>query len=81
MTDNQHPERMLQWFEYKHLLYDLREVSGSICKLAHDMEACLQPGPERTAGLRKLLEAKDCFVRQKVLDLKSPRIPDDEDGS
>jgi hypothetical protein len=26
----------------------------------------LPPGPELTAGLRKLLEAKDCFVRAKL---------------
>ncbi|AOT27284.1 hypothetical protein KNT58_gp70 [Mycobacterium phage Fortunato] len=28
----------------------------------------LQDGPELAAGLRKLLEAKDCFVRQALLD-------------
>ncbi|AKF14334.1 hypothetical protein SEA_VINCENZO_72 [Mycobacterium phage Vincenzo] len=28
----------------------------------------LGDGPELTAGLRKLLEAKDCFVRQALLD-------------
>lgn len=27
-------------------------------------------GPELTAGLRKLLEAKDCFVRQALIDRK-----------
>lgn len=27
-------------------------------------------GPELTAGLRKLLEAKDCFVRQALVDSK-----------
>jgi hypothetical protein len=26
----------------------------------------LPDGPELTAGLRKLLEAKDCFVRQAL---------------
>lgn len=28
----------------------------------------LSDGPELTAGLRKLLEAKDCFVRQAIKD-------------
>ena len=28
----------------------------------------LQVGPELAAGLRMLLEAKDCFVRQALLD-------------
>ena len=27
------------------------------------MEAELPDGPEKSAGMRKLLEAKDCFVR------------------
>lgn len=27
------------------------------------MDELLPDGPEKTAGLRKLLEAKDCFVR------------------
>lgn len=31
--------------------------------LAEHALACLPDGPELTAGLRKLLEAKDCFVR------------------
>ena len=34
-----------------------------------------QDGPELTAGLRKLLEAKDCFVRA-ALDLDPPSWAD-----
>jgi hypothetical protein len=34
-----------------------------------------QDGPELTAGLRKLLEAKDCFVRA-ALDLHPPSWTD-----
>ena len=30
------------------------------------MAAQLPDGPELTAGLRKLLEAKDCFVRTAI---------------
>lgn len=30
--------------------------------------ASVEHGPELSAGLRKLLEAKDCFVRQALLD-------------
>lgn len=58
-------ERMLQWFSYDHLPEnDLREASKLCSTLAHKMCEVL-PGesPEKTAGLRKLLEAKDCFVR------------------
>jgi hypothetical protein len=30
------------------------------------MNDALPDGPEKSAGLRKLLEAKDCFVRAKI---------------
>ena len=32
-------------------------------ELAEKFEADLPDGPEKSAGMRKLLEAKDCFVR------------------
>jgi hypothetical protein len=35
-------------------------------KLAHRLVRELPDGPELTAGLRKLLEAKDCFVRASL---------------
>lgn len=55
---------IMQFFDYGHLAHaDLREVSANVCALAERMEALLLNGPEKSAGLRKLLEAKDCFVR------------------
>jgi len=59
-----HPstEAILKFFEYKHLPPHLQAVSKLACLMAHDMAERLE-GPELTAGLRKLLEAKDCFVR------------------
>jgi hypothetical protein len=44
----------------------LQEVSEPIAHLAEAMDATLPDGPEKSAGLRKLLEAKDCFVRAKL---------------
>lgn len=41
----------------------LRNISMLNCELAFKMEHLLPDGPEKSAGLRKLLEAKDCFVR------------------
>jgi hypothetical protein len=61
-----HPatEALLRFFESPdHLPPNLQAVSGSCCALAHDMVGQLPDGPELSAGLRKLLEAKDCFVR------------------
>lgn len=60
----QHPATaaILRHFAYDHLPAHLQEISQPICELAHDMASRLS-GPELTAGLRKLLEAKDCMVR------------------
>lgn len=54
---------MLSNFKYDHLPAPLRKVSKPICDLAHSMAVSLEPGSELIHGLRKLLEAKDCFVR------------------
>lgn len=54
-------------FTYKHLPAALQEVSKPFADLAEQMLRHMPDGPELTAGLRKLLEAKDCFVRHYVL--------------
>jgi hypothetical protein len=54
---------ILKHFAYDHLPADLQTVSSRVGELANDMEDLLPEGPEKSAGLRKLLEAKDCFVR------------------
>lgn len=54
---------IMKYFEYKHLPDKLQEVSKPTCELAQLMEDTLPDGPEKSAGLRKLLEAKDCLVR------------------
>lgn len=65
MTDRPiHPAtaEILRYFEYDHLPLHLAAISRPVHDLAHGMAQVLE-GPELTAGLRKLLEAKDCFVR------------------
>lgn len=57
---------MLKHFKYEHLPAHLQEVSRSICEVAREMDAILPDCAEKTAGLRKLLEAKDCLVRAKL---------------
>ncbi len=59
-------ERMMQWFTYTHLPMDLQSVSKPFCKLAEHIVATLDPGPERTVALRKLLEAKDAAERARL---------------
>lgn len=53
---------ILRYFEYEHLPANLQAISAPICELAREVSETVH-GPEATAGLRKLLEAKDCFVR------------------
>ncbi|MGN7869555.1 hypothetical protein [Paracoccus sp. 22332] len=62
--------RLLRWFEYEHLPPHLQAVSRPIGELAQAMDAALPECAEKTAGLRKLLEAKDCLVRA-VLEAQS----------
>lgn len=73
MTDallsKRHPgvDQLLRFFVHSHLPEgDLREVSRLCAELAGKMAERIESSPELTAGLRKLLEAKDCFVRAKL---------------
>ena len=59
-------DRMLQFFEYAHLPAFLQDISMPFAELAQHVCKELPSNPERTAGLRKLLEAKDCIVRAKL---------------
>lgn len=71
-TDNEsapHPdhvpsnEPIFKFFKFDHLPPHLQSVSGEFYGLACKMIALLPRNAERSAGLRKLLEAKDCAVR------------------
>jgi hypothetical protein len=54
---------MLQFFAFDHLPDKLKVVSQPFCDLAQKIVINIPKNPERTAALRKLLEAKDCAVR------------------
>lgn len=57
---------IMKYFKYEHLPVHLQEVSKPIGDLARQMDENLPDGAEKTTGLRKLLEAKDAFVRAKL---------------
>lgn len=42
----------------------VRQINHSFHMTAGNLVSVLEDGPELTAGLRKLLEAKNCFGRQ-----------------
>ncbi len=59
-------QRLLNFFTYGHLPEDLQAASEPCSDIAHMMAMRLPDGPELAAGLRHLVEAKDCFVRAVV---------------
>lgn len=61
----QHFMRMLG--SYDHLPPHLREISKQCYDTAVDVLNKVPDSPELGAGLGKLVEAKDCFVRARVL--------------
>lgn len=65
VADDRHPstKHFAPLFAYEHLSHPMREISQRCHALAQVMVDRLPDGPELTTGLRKLLEAKDCFVR------------------
>ena len=57
----------LQYFSYQHL--PVGSLMYETSKTVHDVAVKMLELPEcaeRSAGLRKLLEAKDCFVRAAI---------------
>jgi hypothetical protein len=57
----------MRYFSFAHLpAGPLRDTSAICHDLARAMALELPPGAELSAGLRKLLEAKDCFVRAAI---------------
>ncbi|ENF7818720.1 hypothetical protein ABR157_004531 [Enterobacter soli] len=60
------PSPIMKYFAYQHLPAHLQEVSKPIGDLATLMDESLPDGAEKSAGLRKLLEAKDALVRAKL---------------
>lgn len=53
----------IKYFSYVNLPLKFQAVGKPIGNLARQMETLLPDGPEKDAGMRKLLEARDCFIR------------------
>lgn len=56
-------QAIMKYFAWSHLSEKLKPFSREVGLLAFYMVTTLPDGPELVTGLRKLLEAKDCFVR------------------
>lgn len=79
MENDTKSDHIMQFFEHAHLPAKLAAISKPFCDIAHaivgdspapgsaDMPWLKLPrNPERTAALRKLLEAKDAAVRASI---------------
>lgn len=62
--------RLMKFFTFKHLPLNLQSISETLCATAMLIDTELQESAEKTAGMRKLLEAKDCFVRAKIEEIE-----------
>lgn len=68
-------QRVMRWFSHDHLpAGPVRQVSQDVGSLAQAMEDLLPDGPEKTTGLRKLLEAKDCLVRAAIEGVETGQV-------
>jgi len=56
----------MKYFNYDHLPKRLQSVSKEVKVLADVMNTVLPHCAEKAAGMRKLLEAKGCFVRAQL---------------
>jgi hypothetical protein len=71
------PSTTAKYFAHAHLPMKLQAVAKPLGLLAAQLESLLPDGPEKSAGMRKLLEAKDCFVRTALdmPELASSDVP------
>ena len=57
---------LMQFFTYAHLPDKLQQISKPFCDMADQLDNNLPNNPEKSAAMRKLLEAKDCAVRAEL---------------
>jgi len=58
---------LIKYFGYEHLAHvKTREIAQLISILANRLEEEIPESAEKTVGMRKLLESKDCFVRSAL---------------
>lgn len=69
LGQDRHPSvaQVVEWLKPNPNLPSLQMAVAADCaELAVRMLELIEDDPELTAGLRKLLEAKDCFVRASL---------------
>jgi hypothetical protein len=64
--ETQPEDRMLKWFDLEGIHGPERYIRSQFQLTATTLVTSLEPGPERTVALRKLLEAQEAAVRAKL---------------
>ena len=59
------------FFDYEGWPPALSGIAEPIKALAMGMDIALEPGTEKSTFMRKLLEARDAAIRQRVLDVNA----------
>lgn len=74
ILEGRHPgtAQVAQFFASDHLSPSLQPFADWCTDVATSVILALPDSPELTAGLRKLLEAKDCFVRAALVFHRPP---------
>jgi hypothetical protein len=79
IIQKRHPatQEKMRWFGYGHLPEGgPRDVSAHFTGLALTLLGILGDGPQFTIALQKLVEAKDCAVRQAIVDVEARKSND-----
>lgn len=63
--------RLVYHIEGRNVRPPLPEIVDPYVTLAKHLDECLDPGPEKTTALRKLLESCDAATRCRVADLSN----------
>lgn len=64
MNNNQ--ARICKYFNYKHLPENLQTISKLFHDLFHALDEEVPPNGQKSEGMQRLLEAKDCCVRASL---------------
>jgi hypothetical protein len=60
------PAHILRHFDYDYMSGPLRDIAEPFKVMAIELDKRLPECAEKSAGLRKLLEARECFIRAKM---------------
>lgn len=65
LTAGRHPSvvTLAGYFDARRVEPKWREYAAEVEHTARTMLACIPDSPELSVGLRKLLEARECFIR------------------